>query len=120
MSESDMNIIWAVRNGDVEEVKNLVEKGVDVNKVQLAGRRAIHFAADCGQCEVLEFLIHMGAEINAPDKHGITALLSAFYEGHLECVKLLVSKGADKTVKGPDGKSYLELAGSPEMRELLK
>ncbi|XP_067855239.1 myotrophin [Heptranchias perlo] len=96
------------------------EVGVDVNKIQLAGRKAIHFAADCGQLEVLEFLIHIGAEINAPDVHGFTALLSAIYEGHLECVKLLVSKGADKTAKSPEGMSYLEVAESPEMRELLK
>ncbi|XP_078062782.1 myotrophin isoform X1 [Mustelus asterias] len=65
---------------------------MDVTKVEVAGRKAIHFAADCGQHDVLEFLIHMGAEINAPDKYGYTALLSAIYEGHVDCVKLLVSK----------------------------
>ncbi|XP_078062783.1 myotrophin isoform X2 [Mustelus asterias] len=93
---------------------------MDVTKVEVAGRKAIHFAADCGQHDVLEFLIHMGAEINAPDKYGYTALLSAIYEGHVDCVKLLVSKGANKTGKCPDGKSYSEIAETAEMRELLK
>lgn len=120
MSEADLQVIWAIKNGDVDEVKSFVDRGVDVTKVEVAGRKAIHFAADCGQLDVLEFLIHMGAEINAPDRHGYTALLSAIYEGHADCVKLLVSKGANKTGKCPDGKSYSEIAETPEMRELLK
>ncbi|XP_043565374.1 myotrophin [Chiloscyllium plagiosum] len=120
MSDANYNVIWAIKNGDVEAVKNFVEQGIDVTKLEVAGRRAIHFAADCGQLEVLEFLIRLGAEINVPDIHGYTALLSAIYEGHLECVKFLLSKGANKTGKCPDGMSYLEVAESPEMKELLK
>ncbi|XP_069759808.1 myotrophin [Narcine bancroftii] len=120
MSELDRNIIWAVKNGDVEEVKTLVAKGADVNAIEVAGRRPIHFAADCGQLEVLEFLLNVGANIDAIDVHGFTALLSAVSEGHIDCVKLLLSKGANKTGKSPEGKNYFELAESGEMQDLLK
>ncbi|XP_078272587.1 myotrophin [Rhinoraja longicauda] len=118
---SPTDVIWAVKNGDLEEVKScLAQQGADVNKILVAGRKPIHFAADCGQHEVLEYLIRAGAEINVPDVYGITALLSAINEEHLECVKLLVAKGADKRGKTPDGISYMEVAKSPEIRELLK
>lgn len=114
------NVIWAVKNGDLEEVKSFIAQGIDVNKIEVAGRKPIHCAADCGQHEVLEYLIHAGAEINVPDVHGFTPLLSAIHEGHSECVKLLVAKGADITAKCPDGKTLLEVAGSQEIRDLLK
>ena len=55
-----------------------------------------------------------------PDKYGITPLLAAIYEGHEEAVKVLILKGADKSGKAPDGRSYLEVAESDEMRALLK
>ncbi|XP_062915717.1 myotrophin isoform X1 [Mobula hypostoma] len=92
MSQIDTDVIWSVRNGELEEVKNFVAKGADVNKIVVAGRKPIHFAADSGQLDVLEFLIHAGADINTPDANGFTALMSAVCEGHLDCVRLLLSK----------------------------
>ncbi|XP_062915718.1 myotrophin isoform X2 [Mobula hypostoma] len=119
MSQIDTDVIWSVRNGELEEVKNFVAKGADVNKIVVAGRKPIHFAADSGQLDVLEFLIHAGADINTPDANGFTALMSAVCEGHLDCVRLLLSKGADKTVKFPEGHSCSEVAATPEMKELF-
>ncbi|NP_001279754.1 myotrophin [Callorhinchus milii] len=114
MAESEL--VWALKNGDLEAVREMV---VDVN-VELGGRTPLHYAADSGQFDTLAFLLSKGANINATDRHGITPLLSAIYEGHLTCVRLLLSEGADRNVKGPDGLSCFEAAGSPEIKELLK
>uniref|UniRef100_A0ABI7WJ60 Myotrophin n=1 Tax=Felis catus TaxID=9685 RepID=A0ABI7WJ60_FELCA len=89
----DKEFMWALKNGDLDEVKDYVAKGEDVNRTLEGGRKPLHYAADCGQLEILEFLLLKGADINAPDKHHITPLLSAVYEGHVSCVKLLLSKG---------------------------
>uniref|UniRef100_A0A7M4FPC6 Myotrophin n=1 Tax=Crocodylus porosus TaxID=8502 RepID=A0A7M4FPC6_CROPO len=89
---SDKEFMWALKNGDLDEVKDYVAKGEDVNRTLEGGRKPLHYAADCGQLEILEFLLLKGADINAPDKHNITPLLSAVYEGHVSCVKLLLSK----------------------------
>uniref|UniRef100_A0ABK0L750 Myotrophin n=1 Tax=Rattus norvegicus TaxID=10116 RepID=A0ABK0L750_RAT len=88
----DKEFMWALKNGDLDEVKDYVAKGEDVNRTLEGGRKPLHYAADCGQLEILEFLLLKGADINAPDKHHITPLLSAVYEGHVSCVKLLLSK----------------------------
>uniref|UniRef100_A0A096MWD2 Myotrophin n=1 Tax=Papio anubis TaxID=9555 RepID=A0A096MWD2_PAPAN len=110
--------MWALKNGDLDEVKDYVAKGEDVNRTLEGGRKPLHYAADCGQLEILEFLLLKGADINAPDKHHITPLLSAVYEGHVSCVKLLLSKGADKTVKGPDGLTAFEATDNQAIKAL--
>ncbi|KAM4614934.1 myotrophin [Polymixia lowei] len=115
----DTELVWAVKNGDMDEVKNLLVK-VDVNRTLLAGRAALHYAADHGQTEILEYLLSKGASIDAPDKYGITPLLSAIYEGHVSCVKILLEKGANKQVKGPDGRSAFEAAEQEDIKALLK
>ncbi|TRZ02759.1 hypothetical protein DNTS_029157 [Danionella cerebrum] len=116
----DKELMWALKNGDLDEVKNLLVKAEDVNRTLEGGRKPLHYAADCGQTEMLEFLLSKGADVNAPDKHGITPLLSATYEGHATCVKILLEKGADKNRKGPDGLSALEAAESEAIKSLLQ
>lgn len=116
----DKEFMWALKNGDLDEVKDYVAKGEDVNRTLEGGRKPLHYAADCGQLEILEFLLLKGADINAPDKHHITPLLSAVYEGHVSCVKLLLSKGADKTVKGPDGLTAFEATDNQAIKALLQ
>ncbi|XP_042577506.1 myotrophin-like [Cyprinus carpio] len=88
----DKELMWALKNGDLDEVKALLVKAEDVNRTLEGGRKPLHYAADCGQAEMLEFLLSKGADVNAPDKHGITPLLSATYEGHVTCVKILLEK----------------------------
>jgi len=117
---SVINNFLTLKNGDLDEVKDYVAKGEDVNRTLEGGRKPLHYAADCGQLEILEFLLLKGADINAPDKHHITPLLSAVYEGHVSCVKLLLSKGADKTVKGPDGLTAFEATDNQAIKALLQ
>ncbi|XP_070558761.1 myotrophin-like [Ptychodera flava] len=112
---------WALQNGDLEAIKEHVEKpGFDVNQEIHQGRNGLHIAADYGQLEVLQYLVSKDIDVNLPDKHGITPLLSAIFEGHTECVRYLLSKGAKKDGKAPDGSSYIECAESNDMKELLK
>ncbi|CAG9772754.1 unnamed protein product [Ceutorhynchus assimilis] len=111
--------VWAVKNGDLEQVKHIIEKeSVDVNQ-EVDGRPLILYAADYGQKAVIEYLITVGADVNSKDKHGITPILAAIWEGHKTCVELLLQKGAKKDGVAPDGKSYLDSAESNEIRQLL-
>lgn len=112
-------LLWAVKNGDLEQIKVLAAK-VDVNNEWMNGRLAIHHAADYGQAEVIAYLVEAGAKVNVDDKHGISPLLAAVFEGHADCVKLLLQKGANKNGKAPDGQSYLDSADSDEIKALLK
>ncbi|CAG0914987.1 unnamed protein product [Notodromas monacha] len=114
------DFVWALKNGDLDQVKDWVEiKGAEVNK-ELDGRYPLHYAADYGQNDIIAYLIDRGAAINAKDKHGISALLAAIWEGHTKCVKALLDRGADKTGLAPDGTSYLECAEKEEIKVLLR
>ncbi|OQV19134.1 putative Myotrophin [Hypsibius exemplaris] len=118
-ADSSQSFIWSLKNGDLDQIKDLVEKkSIDVRK-PIDGRAPIHFAADYGQREVIEYLLSKGADVNAVDKHGISALLAAIWEGHTDCVKLMLEKGAKREGTSPDGKSYLECAEKSEIKSLL-
>ncbi|KAG9465325.1 hypothetical protein GDO78_018503 [Eleutherodactylus coqui] len=87
----DKELMWALKNGDLDAVKEFISGGVDVNRLLEGGRKPLHYAADCGQDEILEYLLAKGADIN----------------------------GADKNVKGPDGLSALESTDNQSIKELL-
>jgi len=119
MDKTSEELLWAIKNGDLVIVKDVVEKqNFDVN-YEIASRSPLHYAADYGQTDVLDYLLSKGADVNTVDKHGITPILAAIWEGHTACVRLLLDKGATKTGKAPDGTSYVDAAEKPEIKQLL-
>eukprot|EP00088_Acartia_fossae_P001737 TRINITY_DN10690_c0_g1_i3.p1 TRINITY_DN10690_c0_g1~~TRINITY_DN10690_c0_g1_i3.p1 ORF type:complete len:133 (-),score=24.51 TRINITY_DN10690_c0_g1_i3:258-611(-) len=112
-------LVWAIKNGDIEQVKELIEKQcVDVN-TPIEGRLPLHYASDYGQTEVVSYLLTKGSNVDAVDKHGITPILAAIWEGHTNCVKMLLQNGASKTGSCPDGTSYLQAAEKEEIKALI-
>ncbi|KAF2359443.1 Ankyrin repeat-containing domain [Trinorchestia longiramus] len=116
MSSSDFE--WGIKNGDLEKVKEAVEKGVDVNAA-IDGRIPLCLASDYGQLDVLNFLLSRGADVDVSDKFGVSPLLAAIYEGHTQCVQSLLKAGAKKDGRAPDGSTYLEAAEKEEIKALL-
>jgi len=113
-------LVWAVKNGDLDQVKQLVDtQGLDLNS-QIDGRLPLHYASDYGQLEVIKYLCSKGVKLDAPDKHGITPILAAIWEGHAACVKYLLDNGAGKTGTCPDGSSYVDAAEKEEIKQMLR
>lgn len=75
-------LVWGIKNGDLEQVKDIVEKkvrkivlivinitefppfqAVNLNE-QIDGRPPILYAADYGQIDVIQYLISAGADVN--------------------------------------------------------
>jgi len=110
---------WAIQNGDLDSVRQFVEKDAGAVNASIDGRPPLVFAADYGQVKIAEFLISKGGQLNAADKHGITPLLAAVFEGHTQCVKILLDAGCDTNGKTPDGRTYLEAAEKNEIKALL-
>ncbi|ESO10300.1 hypothetical protein HELRODRAFT_186281 [Helobdella robusta] len=120
MSADVQNFEWALKNGDLDQVKALVEKDKRLVNLQLStGRYPLCMAADYGQIDIIEFLVSQNADINVKDRHGISPLLSAIYEGHINCVKYLIEKGASKIGKAPDGTPYADCTDVKEIKQLL-
>ena len=86
----------AARNGKYEDVKNLVEKGADVNAKSNYNRTPLHAAALNGHYEVVKHLVEKGADVNAKDNYNKTPLQIATRQRHEEIVAYLTRIQAEK------------------------
>lgn len=81
--------------GDVAKVKELLDKGTDVNAANRYGGTALAFACDKGHLEVVKLLLDRGANPEAEDTfYKAKPVTWAAQRGHLEVVKLLLDRGA--------------------------
>jgi hypothetical protein len=90
-------LLTAASKGDINTVKDLLDKGADVNTQAAKDLdwTALMDAAQTGHIAVVKLLIEKGADVNAKDRWGRTVLSWAAWGGHIAVVKLLIEKGAD-------------------------
>jgi len=103
LSEADSGLMDAANKGNIEEVKQHLTGGADVNVKGIGGMTPLHRAAREGHKEVSELLIANSADVNAKDKRGRTPLHRVGREGRKEVAELLIAKGADVNAKSESG-----------------
>ena len=115
-------IYQAAANGDIVEVENLLNQGVNVNMRLFPGDNStpIHWASSRGKDEVIKLLIARGADINASDKEGATVLMVAWMTKNPTTINLLLKHGADVNIKDKEGWSILRHAVGEGNGELVK
>ena len=94
----------------LEEIKELIKKGADVNAQYKYGETALMTAAYNGEIDMAKCLFENGADVNASSKYGKTALMIAATWGQIEVVKYLAKCGADLEAEDKDGKTALDMA----------
>lgn len=119
----------AAKDGDLQEIKSLIEQGSDLKAKDDDGQTPLHVAIRCGRFDVAKYLCGKGSDIDAADSTGRTPLMRAAeagvmqmvmqpfsnsatstfkpYEGQLEMVKFLVEKGAKVDTANRDGATPL-------------
>jgi ankyrin repeat protein len=95
----EFNLIRAADNGQLEIVKFLVERGVDVDATTVDGVTPLMYASQNGYTEIMEYLISKGADVNAKPYNQVTSLIGAVRTGHYEAVKILLEAGAKVDAK---------------------
>jgi ankyrin repeat protein len=102
---AEEDYIWITPQISIDRVKELIARGVDVNK-PWPGRESdglpIHRAAWYGYTEIASLLIDAGANIDAQNRQGETPLMIAIQNGFdkkYEMVVLLIEAGADVNIR---------------------
>ncbi len=73
MSDKDFVNLW--KSGNVSEIEEAINNGVNVNAKNNTGFTALMWAIDKGCTEIAELLINSGADVNVKSNKGITALI---------------------------------------------
>ena len=99
-------LTYAARNGRIEAMALLVDRGADLNAEPYNGT-ALHWAVARKQVEVAAWLIDHGADVNRRGgfggTRGVTPLhIAAAWDGSPDCARLLVERGADTTITDPE------------------
>lgn len=97
----------ATSKSNIEQVRRLLDEGVDVNSQGSSGRSALIYAIDNVDIEIIQLLISHGINLNLKNKAGWTALHWAANRGLLNIVQLLVNNGAEIDAEDEDGNTPL-------------
>jgi ankyrin len=101
----------AIRGGQIDTIRQYIEKGVDINQAFEQGITPLHVAVINNQEAIVTLLINAGAQIQAADETtGATPLHLAAAYGRENIMKLLLNKGADKDCAMKFGLTPLLLA----------
>lgn len=83
----------AAYTGQIDVVKDLLDKGADVNEWH--GGTPLMSASASGQIDVAKLLIARGANVNTMDTRGASALGYAASSGNTDMMKFLIDHGAN-------------------------
>ena len=87
-------IMAAAKDNSADDIKHLINSGIDINAKYEQEQTALMFAARFNSSDVARFLIDAGADVNATDEQGRTALDWASIWNSGEVASLLIDAGA--------------------------
>ncbi|RMC11551.1 hypothetical protein DUI87_11671 [Hirundo rustica rustica] len=90
---------WACRGGNLDVLKFLLDKGININARDKLLSTPLHVAVRTGRHECGEHLIACEADLNARDREGDTPMHDAVRLNRYKIIRLLILHGADLTLK---------------------
>jgi hypothetical protein len=107
-----LELIIALKGGDLATARNLLAKGADPNAQDEDGATPLALASLGGHTDIVQALLTKGANVNAHSINGFTPLMLAAGKGHLPIVQALLARGANVNAKSEDGFTALDFASS--------
>jgi uncharacterized protein len=120
---SDPALVVAARDGDLDTVRTLIAKHVNVNETARDGSTALLWAVYQSNVPMARALLGAGANFTTANHYGVTPLLQASRTGDAPMIAELMKAGADaKRAVHPEGETPLMAAartGKMDAVELL-
>lgn len=113
-------LISATKNDNVGEIARLVNEGVDVDLMDVNGRRATSVAAENGHEAALNVLINNKATPDLQDENGESPLWWAARHGHEKIVRTLLAQGVRVDAADSDGQTPLSVASQNGYEEIVR
>jgi len=121
------DIFNTIRQGDLEQVRTLIEKNPELINTRQGGIYPLHFAVRLKKKDVAELLISKGADVNRFGKNAsefapfeFTPLTEAIRNNNMEMIKMFIEHGADLQKTTSLGESYLHFAAFLNKTELAE
>jgi len=112
-SRLDRALVEAAADGEMTDVKALLDQGANINAAVDGDGSPLIAAARAGDRELVTFLLDRGADVNQVVEGDGSPLIMAAAEGHLVIVELLLAHGADvNTVVPSDETALIQASGS--------
>merc|ERR1719397_1164453 len=100
----------AAKEGDLAEVKKLVEAGAPIEYQDKDLDSVLNNASWKGRTEVVKYLISKGSRLESPNAKNISALHHAAYKGHFDTVVLLIKSRANINARSNKGSTPISMA----------
>jgi ankyrin repeat protein len=94
--KSQDELFNAVKQGDLQKVRDCLRKGTNVNAKNTAHETPLHIAAEKSYKDIVQTLLENGANIEEQDIIAWTPLHLAAANGHLEIVNTLLKRITDR------------------------
>ena len=106
----DVPLVDAVRRGDANAVRELLESGVEVDATTADGATALQWAVHNDQPALVDLLLEAGANANTTNRYGVAAASLAAENGSAAILERLLQSGVDPNQSLPGGETLLMTA----------
>jgi beta-lactamase regulating signal transducer with metallopeptidase domain len=113
-------LIESIDEGDIDDVTELLDGGVDVNATVDGDGSPLIVAAREGKVAIVALLLDRGADPNLAVSGDGNPLIMAAREGHLEIVRMLLDRGAHIDQVVPEDENALIQASAEGHLEVVK
>ena len=116
----DLILCECAQDADIEGMRNIIDKGADVNTKNKDGITPLHFAAFSGSIDASKILMDAGANINAKGNNLATPIFFAISSHSVDIVKILIEGGAAVNHKMKRGVTPLDVAKYWRSYDIIK
>ncbi len=109
-ARAEIPLVDAVKRGDHQTVRAMLQRRADVNAREADGTTALYWAAAANDAATAALLLRGGANVNAANRYGVTPLALACLNGSTPMIETLLKAGADANATASDGETALMTA----------